>query len=122
MISGKTGMNITSTYMRAFLPSQQQWVFQWLFDNEFPTLMGNKSLEKVQLVITDGDTNEYMPIIRSIRSIYINAEHVLCSYHLVTQKLMAMRGKVRDNEESVLLFEKLERHIESFYLMPENEF
>ena len=71
--------------------------------------------------MTDGDSNEYMPIIRSIRNIYVNAEHVLCSYHLITQKLMGIKGKIRDTEESVVLFEKLERFIESFYVMPENE-
>ena len=43
------------TPFRVFMPSQQQWVFDWIFRSCIPVLMGPHILERTQLVLTDGD-------------------------------------------------------------------
>ena len=47
------------TPFRVFMPSQQQWVFDWIFRSCIPVLMGPHILERTQLVLTDGDKQMY---------------------------------------------------------------
>ena len=46
------------TVLRAFLPSEQAWAFQWLFNTVFPQLLGKKTLSDVKLMVTDRDAQE----------------------------------------------------------------
>ena len=69
---------------RCFMPSQQKWGFQWIFQTAFSELLGRLVCKRVQLLITDGDTNEYGPFVDAILYLCINAKHKLCMYHLVT--------------------------------------
>jgi len=47
------------TPFRVFMPSQQQWVFDWIFCSCIPTLMGPEILERTMLVLTDVDKQIY---------------------------------------------------------------
>ena len=51
IISGKNANNNIIPFMKAFLPSQQQWVFQWLFEVAFPTLHKKEYIEKFKWLL-----------------------------------------------------------------------
>jgi len=84
--SPDANMNVF-TPIRAFLPSQCRWVFDWIFRTAIPTLLGKEALRRMQLLITDGDVNIYNAFDSVQSELYPNATHGLCLYHLVTQKL-----------------------------------
>jgi hypothetical protein len=84
---GTDGNMKVFTPVRAFLPSQCRWVFDWLFGTVFPTLLGREPLSRTQLVLTDGDSKEYGAFGDNQREFYPNAVHGLCIYHLVTKQI-----------------------------------
>jgi len=77
----------TFTPLRAFLPSECQWVFLWLWTTAIPTLLGKENISRTQLVLTDGDINMYNPFNTVKAALYPSAIHGLCIYHLVTQPM-----------------------------------
>ena len=48
--------------MKMFLPSEQTWVFHYIFSHVLPSLVGSVTISKCQIVLTDGDSCEYSPI------------------------------------------------------------
>jgi len=88
------------TPLWAFLPSQCQWVFEWMFATCLPVLLGKESLQRTQLVLTDGDSKIYNAFGKHQRQLYPHATHGLCIYHLVNRGLEMlapkMLGKDRD--------------------------
>jgi len=77
----------TFTPIRAFLPSECQWVFHWLWTTAVPTLLGRENIRRTQLVLSDGDPKIYTPFDSVQEELYPQAIHGLCIYHLVTQPL-----------------------------------
>jgi hypothetical protein len=69
------------------MPSVQRWIFEWFYHTAMPMLLGQQNLQRVQLFLTDGTVNEYTPFTDAVQSLFPNAKHKLCMYHLVTQKL-----------------------------------
>jgi len=43
------------TPVRVIMPSQKVWVFDWIFKNAIPTLMGREPLKQTAIILTDGD-------------------------------------------------------------------
>jgi len=82
-------MNIF-TPIRAFLPSQCRWVFDWVFGTAMPILLGKEPLRRMQLLLSDGDRNIYEAFESKQLELYPQAKHGLCLYHLVTQTLEKM--------------------------------
>ena len=85
----------TFTPIRAFLPSECQWVFHWLWACAIPSLLGIETIRRTQLVLSDGDPKIYIPFDSVREKLYPSAIHGLCIYHLVTQPLqrLQLRGK-----------------------------
>ena len=99
---------------KCFMPSQQKWVFQWIFQTEFPELLGRLVCQRVQLIITDGDINEHGPFLDAILYLFPNAKHKLCMYHLVTQKFPATKVYI-NTSDPVEHHEQILHFIYSFY-------
>ena len=81
------------TPVRAFLPSQCRWVFDWVFRTVFPSLLGREPLKRLQLLLTDGDNKIYIAFDAVKTELYPQAQHGLCLYYLVTQKLQDLGRK-----------------------------
>ena len=75
------------TPVRAFLPSQCKWVFDWLFGSSMPFLLGKDTLSRIRLVLSDGNEKIYSAFGACQKTLYPNARHSLCIYHLVTKHL-----------------------------------
>jgi hypothetical protein len=88
----------TFTPIRAFLPSECQWVFLWIWKTAIPALLGHDNISRIQLVLTDGDTNIYNAFNTVQERLYGGAIHGLCSFHLVSKPLggLAIREKADD--------------------------
>jgi hypothetical protein len=63
------------TPVRAFLPSECQWVFYWIWRVAIPTLLGRENIARTQLVLTDGDPKMYMPFDSIKEELYPSAIH-----------------------------------------------
>lgn len=81
------GLMKTFSPVKAFLPSQCAWVFEWIFGTVFPTLLPKHALDRTQLVLTDGDDKIYKAFDKFQPLYYPNAKHGLCVYHLVVKGL-----------------------------------
>ena len=86
------------TPLRAFLLSECRWVFQWIWATAIPTLLGREYISRVQLVLTDGDVNIYVPFDELKEEFYPNAVHALCMFHKIIQALPKLRLLKRDDD------------------------
>jgi hypothetical protein len=60
--------NITA--MRAFLPSECEWVFRYVFEVAIPTLIREATVEHISQINTDGERQIYSPP----RQLYIKSK------------------------------------------------
>ena len=91
------------TPLRAFLPSECRWVFQWIWATAIPTLLGREYISRVQLVLTDGDVNIYVPFDELKEELYPNAVHALCMFHKIIQALTKLRLLKRDDDTVIAM-------------------
>ena len=92
LVAGKDGNNSGFTAARIFLPSEQMWVFQWIFDYALPTLFSPSVIQANHLCVTDGDKQVYHPLNQlQMRKEIWTGTHQLCEFHLL---VIAWRKKV----------------------------
>ncbi|MGH7955280.1 MAG: hypothetical protein ACREOZ_04900 [Gloeomargaritales cyanobacterium] len=86
LVAGKDGNSKGFTGARIFLPSEQLWVFHWIFSHCLPSLLTEQVIAMNQLVITDGDSDAYIPLrnLMQTRKIW-KGTHSLCEWHLLVQ-------------------------------------
>ena len=65
-VAATDGNNKGFNACRAFIPNQQQWVFQFLFSECLPLFFGTTITNRIQLFVTGGATTEYIPILNTI--------------------------------------------------------
>lgn len=63
---GKRGDNTSFHALRSLIPSAQQWVFQWIFEKCMPELLGFDICSRNELLLTDGDRQEYLALQQSV--------------------------------------------------------
>jgi hypothetical protein len=80
----------TFTPVRAFLPSECQWVFHWLWASAIPSLLGRETIRRIQLVLSDGDSKIYIPFDSVKDILYPSAIHGLCGFHHITLALQRL--------------------------------
>jgi len=86
IISGRDAEGKLFVALRAFLPSECRWVFQYIWSFVVPKLFGD-AIKRNQVLLTDGDANIYEPFCQLRESLYPNSNHYLCFYHLVAKQL-----------------------------------
>ena len=84
LVAGKDSNNNGFTGVRIFLPSEQLWVFDWIYRDCLPSLLGEDIIRRNQLCLTDGDPQMY----GALRTQQLNKEvwqgqHALCEWHLL---------------------------------------
>ena len=62
--------------MRALLPNQKAWAFRWLFSVVFSKFFPKLLLRRVNIIIFDGDSQEYNQIDAGIKKVMPNARRV----------------------------------------------
>lgn len=81
--TGKASNGKMFTFLRAFLPNQQGWVFRWIFSVVFPNMFHKQVLENVQVIISDGDPQEFTQIDACRKTVFPNAFRQRCGFHIV---------------------------------------
>jgi hypothetical protein len=87
------------TVMCAFLPSECEWVFRYVFEVAIPSLIGEATVERINQINTDGDRQIYNPLTNCIldkSSTWFCCIHVLCNYHII-DKLFSMKVNITDS-------------------------
>ncbi len=69
--------------LRAFLPSEQSWAYKWLFQTVFPALIGKDVLKKINIVVTDGDSQEITQLESAVAKFCPNVYRLRCSWHII---------------------------------------
>jgi hypothetical protein len=73
----------TYTTVRAFLPIDWARVFRWLFQTVMPTLLGKDYIERVRVIVTDGDSQETSQLDIAIALHFHNVCRGRCGWHVV---------------------------------------
>ena len=89
IINGKDTSSNTFTILRVFLPNQQMWTFRWVFCVLFPQIYDNHILSKIQVFITDGDSQETSQLDNAIDSFFPQAKRIRCGWHIVNRGFLA---------------------------------
>jgi hypothetical protein len=62
--------------LHAFLPSEQSWAYKWLFQTVFPVLIGKEVLNKLSIVVIDGDSQEITQLEESVNKFFPNVYRI----------------------------------------------
>ena len=77
-MTGKDSNGKMFTFLRAFLPNEKGWVFRWVFSVVMPRLFGNTILNRIQVIVTDGDSQEYGQLDNAISEFMPHITRVRC--------------------------------------------
>ena len=55
----------------AYIPNAQTWVFSLMFNECLPIFLGPTIISRNRLIITDGASNEYVPLILATGKGYV---------------------------------------------------
>jgi hypothetical protein len=92
-VTGRDALGNQFTVLRAFSPNNQAWVFKWLFQTVFPTLLGMAALTHTVAFITDGDSQETSQIDNAIDAYFPHAIRVRCIWHVVDRGMNSIFPK-----------------------------
>ena len=70
MMGGKDSNGKMLIFLRAYLPHEKGWIFRWLFSIVLPKMYSNTVLQRIWLVISDGDTQEYNQLDNAIQKYF----------------------------------------------------
>jgi hypothetical protein len=79
------------TALSAFLPSECEWVFRYVFEIAIPSLISEATVERINQINTDGDRQIYNPLTSCILdkiSPWFGCIHVLCNYHMIDKTIL----------------------------------
>ena len=82
-MTGKDSNGKMFTFLRAFLPNEKGWVFRWIFSVVIPQLFGITILNRIQVIITDGDSQEYGQLDNAISEFMPHITRVRCGWHII---------------------------------------
>jgi hypothetical protein len=68
-----------------FLPSEHSWAYKWLFQTVLPVLIGQDVLNKVSLVVTDGDSQEITQLEDLVNRYFPGVYCIHCSWHIINR-------------------------------------
>ena len=82
-MTGKDSNGKMFTFLRAFMPNEKSWSYRWIFSIVMPHLFGNTILNRIQVMITDGDSQEYGQLDNAIIEFMPHVTRVRCGWHII---------------------------------------
>ena len=86
------------TPMRVFMPSECQWVFNWIIGSALPSLLGTEPLLCTQIFLCDGDQKIYRTYDQHKDRLMPNSDNALCNYHLVNKQLELIQPDLKGKD------------------------
>ncbi len=83
----KDSNNKLRTVFRCLLPSEKQCMFDTILSSAIPRILGKETCDRVQLIITDGDSTEINAVNAALKHHFKNASHNSCLWHLIIQPI-----------------------------------
>jgi len=71
--------------LRCWAPNERAWMFRWLFQSAVPTIFGREACQRIRLIITDGDSQEYTQLDDAIAAVFVKARRRRCGWHIVAK-------------------------------------
>ena len=75
-------------FLRVFLPNERRWVLRWVFNIVFHKLFPHTILDRVQLIISDGDQQECGSIDNTVGVFMKGAKRGRCGWHIVNRNFL----------------------------------
>jgi hypothetical protein len=91
------------TVLHAFLPSECEWVFRYVFEVAISSLIGEATVERIDQINTDGGRKNYNPLTNCIldkSSPWFGCIHVLCNYHMIDKLFFTYFPLLERNNET----------------------
>ena len=118
-------MNQGFTGLRAFLPSEQYWVFEWFWNVCLIQLLSTTLVRRNRVIITDGDPNFYEPLRLTqskISSPWYNSDHKLCQFHLIAQPWQVqIVSLAKKNSRKIKILDNIYKWCSSWFYTIESE-
>ena len=73
----------TIIFYRYFMPNQQAWMFRWVFSVSWPRLIPKHILDRIKLILSDGDQTEYNQIDNAIKKYMPHVYRGRCGWHVI---------------------------------------
>ena len=83
----KDSNNKLTTVLRCLLPSVKGAIFDWILQQVMTKFISKDVRDRVNIVITDGDSTEINAVRNSLLNVFPRAQHINCLWHLVNQGL-----------------------------------
>ena len=111
-VTGRDALGNQFTVLRSFIPNNQAWVFKWLFQTVFPTLLGKDVLTNIVVFVTDGDSQETSQLDNAIDVFFPQAKRIRCIWHLVDRGMATgfPNCQVRKNAQDLAMRRVRENH------------
>ena len=71
------------TIMRCLLPSEKSAIFDSLLVSIIPKILGETTCDKLNVIITDGDSQEIKAAQKACKLVFKNATHINCYWHMI---------------------------------------
>jgi hypothetical protein len=84
-VSGRDSTGKMFTVLRALVPNERTWIFRWIFQTVFPTLLGVSNLSLVKVIVSDGDSQETSQLDSAIKKFLPDAFRIRCSWHIISK-------------------------------------
>ena len=83
----KDSNNKLCTVFRCLLPSEKRSIFHSILTTVLPKVLGDDTCKKVKFIITDGDSQEIEACRSAAQTVFTNATHMSCLWHLIHQSI-----------------------------------
>jgi len=113
-ITGKDSNGQMFTVLRAFLPNEKAWAFNWIFSVVLPTLLGSTLMQRVNHVICDGDPQEYQQIDAAIKRHFPQATRGRCGFHLITLGWKRCMSSKKTYNNNKTLYDAVSKQLKSW--------
>jgi hypothetical protein len=105
MMCGRDSNGKSFTAMRAYLPNEQRWVFQYIWSTCAKHLLGDRNCKNNCVMISDGDVNISAPYLQAKKEhVFENGSHRTCLFHLVNLGMRKIQLLGRDQPIQKYIF------------------
>ena len=88
--------------MRFLLPSEKLAVFNAIMASFIPQILGKHTCSQIQVVITDGDSQEIKACELACKTVFPNATHINCLWHLINKTIISSKVIVHHDLKRII--------------------
>ncbi|CAJ1934655.1 unnamed protein product [Cylindrotheca closterium] len=98
-VCGRDSGNKAFVILQMFMPNEPKAFYPWVFLEVLPAMLGVAHLKRVNLILTDGDANEFNALDQGIFHYFKNAICGRCGHHLI-EKTIKSHGLTQPSQKS----------------------